>query len=292
MPDSESLSSSLRTAWQYVKRHWQWPVLILVGLYAYQQYMPSIDLRDEGRPAPSFAAETIDGDTFRLREHRGQVVVVNVWATWCPPCRVEMPGFVDLQRRFRDDGVRFVGVSVDREGTGVVQSFVEEEGINFPQIVAPALATRHFPGEVVPRTYLIDKDGHIRYTHSGVLLKWALDDALETLVAEPAVRSPASRDGGTGADASRWSSAPTTPCLRPSCDSGPVGPPGSVPVRPARLSGPGSWAPWPASPPSAGPARVPTAADPDGYEPPSRPTSVLPQAQGRLGTVRSVVLRL
>jgi len=147
--------------------------------------MPSIDLRNEGRPAPTFAAETIDGETFRLREHRGEVVVVNVWATWCAPCRVEMPGFVDLQEEFRDRGVRFVGVSVDREGTGVVQSFVEDEGINFPQIVAPALANRHFPGTVVPRTYLIDKDGRIRYKHSGVILKWALDDALETLVEEP-----------------------------------------------------------------------------------------------------------
>ena len=183
---SESPSSPLRTAWQYVQRYWHWPVLIAVGIYAYQQYMPSIDLRNEGRPAPTFAAETIDGETFRLREHRGEVVVVNVWATWCAPCRVEMPGFVDLQEEFRDRGVRFVGVSVDREGTGVVQSFVEDEGINFPQIVAPALANRHFPGEVVPRTYLIDKDGRIRYKHSGVILKWALDDALETLVEEPA----------------------------------------------------------------------------------------------------------
>jgi peroxiredoxin len=96
-----------------------------------------------------------------------------------------MPGFVDLQAEFRDRGVRFVGLSVDREGPGVVRSFVEEEGINFPQIVDPALATRHFPGEVVPRTYLIDKDGRVRYTHSGVILKWALDDALDTLVDEP-----------------------------------------------------------------------------------------------------------
>jgi peroxiredoxin len=184
--DPASTSSVLRAAWRGAKRYWHWPVLLAVGLYAYQQYLPSIDLRDEGRPAPSFAAETIGGDTFRLREHRGEVVVVNVWATWCAPCRVEMPGFVDLQRQFRDEGVQFVGIAVDREGTDVVQSFVEEEGINFPQIVAPALANRHFPGEVVPRTYLIDKDGRIRYTHSGVILKWALDDALETLVDEPA----------------------------------------------------------------------------------------------------------
>jgi peroxiredoxin len=68
----------------------------------------------------------------------------------------------------------------------VVRSFVEEQGIPFPQIVGPRLAARHFPGEVVPRTYLIDRQGRVRYQHSGVILKWALDDALETLVDEPA----------------------------------------------------------------------------------------------------------
>jgi len=184
MPESESASSPLQTVWYYVKRHWHWPVLLVVGVYVYQQYMPSIDLEGKGRPAPTIAAETLDGEAFRLREHRGEVVVVNVWATWCLPCRAEMPGFVDLHREFGDD-VQFVGVSVDREGTGVVRSFVEEQGVPFPQIVSPPLAARHFPGEVVPRTYLIDKQGRIRYRHNGVILKWALDGALETLVEEP-----------------------------------------------------------------------------------------------------------
>jgi peroxiredoxin len=96
-----------------------------------------------------------------------------------------MPGFVDLQDEFRSEGVQFVGISVDQSGSNVVRSFVEEKGINFPQIVNPTLAARHFPGDVVPRTYLIDKQGRIRYEHNGVILKWALDDALETLVHEP-----------------------------------------------------------------------------------------------------------
>ena len=65
-----------------------------------------------------------------------------------------------------------------------MRPFVEEKGVNFPQIVDPGLAARHFPGEAVPRTYLIDKQGRIRYEHSGVILKWALDDALERLVRE------------------------------------------------------------------------------------------------------------
>jgi len=182
---SDSPSSPLRTAGRYVLRYGHWPVLLIVGVYVYQQYLPSIDLEGEGRPAPTIAAETLDGEAFRLRAHRGEVVVVNVWATWCLPCRAEMPGFVDLHREFGDD-VQFIGLSVDWEGADVVRSFVEEQRVRFPQIVSPALAARHFPGEVVPRTYLIDKQGRIRYVHDGVILKWALDDALEVLVAEPA----------------------------------------------------------------------------------------------------------
>jgi peroxiredoxin len=185
MTDAEPERALLSTVGHYVSRYWHWPVLLAVGIYVYQQYMPSIDLT-AGRPAPPVVAETIDGEPFRLRDHRGEVVVVNVWATWCAPCRVEMPGFVDLQAAFRDDGVQFVGIAVDRNGAAVVRRFVEREGVNFPQIADPALAARHFPGTAVPRTYVIGKQGRIRYEHSGVILKWALDDALERLVQEPA----------------------------------------------------------------------------------------------------------
>lgn len=186
MPESTSSRFSWQTAWIYLKRYWHWPVLAVAAVYVYQQYMPNIDLSEVQRPAPDVVAETLDGDTFRMEAHRGEVVVVNVWATWCGPCRVEMPGFIDLQEEMREDGVQFVGIAVDRAGAEVVRPYVQEEEINFPQIAAPAVAARHFPGTQVPRTYLIDKRGRIRYTHSGVLLKWALRDALETLVDEPA----------------------------------------------------------------------------------------------------------
>jgi peroxiredoxin len=184
MPDAAESSASWHTAWTSIKRYWHWPVLLAVAVYAYQQYLPSIDLSTVERPAPEVVARTMDGERFRLQDYRGKVVVVNVWATWCPPCRVEMPGFVDLQREWGDAGVQFVGIAVDRGGDEAVRPFVEEKGVNFPQIVDPGLAARHFPGEVVPRTYLIDKQGRIRYRHTGVLLKWALDDALETLAEE------------------------------------------------------------------------------------------------------------
>jgi len=194
MTDADASDSRRRTAWQFVRRYWHWPVLLVAGIYLYQQYLPHIDLEQPGRPAPDVVAETIDGSSFRLADHRGEVVVVNVWATWCAPCRVEMPGFVDLQEAFRDEGVQFVGISVDQSGPGVVRSFVDEKNVNFPQVVNPTLAARHFPGDVVPRTYLIDKQGRIRYEHSGIILKWALDDALETLANEPAEQGTAGMD--------------------------------------------------------------------------------------------------
>ncbi len=193
MSDSDTSTSIWSHVWRAVVRYWHWPVLVAVAVYAYQQYLPSIDLSEHGRPAPTVVAETMDGDRFRLQDYRGDVVVVNVWATWCPPCRVEMPGFVDLQQEFRGEGVHFVGIALDQEGEEAVRPFVEEKGINFPQILDPALAARQFPGEVVPRTYLIDKRGRIRYEHSGVILKWALDDALETLVDEPATTATSRR---------------------------------------------------------------------------------------------------
>jgi peroxiredoxin len=185
MSDSDLSSEPWgRKAWTYAARYWHWPVLLFVAAYAYQQYLPTINLSSMGRAAPSFAAETVDGDSFRLADHRGQVVVVNVWATWCGPCRVELPGFVDVQRAMQGD-VQFVGIAVDRAGAAVVGPYAEAEGLNFPQIARPQIAAQHFPGDVVPRTYLIDKQGRIRYAHTGVLLKWSLQDALERLVAEP-----------------------------------------------------------------------------------------------------------
>ena len=159
--------------------------LVGVGVFGASKPAPQWATSEmAGDEAPAFSLRTPDGETFRLEEHRGEVVILNFWATWCPPCRVEMPSFADLQDSFRDEGVQFVGIAVDRDGAAAVRPFVEEEGINFPQIANPSVAARHFPGEAVPRTYLIDKRGRIRYEHSGVMLKWALDDALETLTGE------------------------------------------------------------------------------------------------------------
>ncbi|WP_051141289.1 TlpA family protein disulfide reductase [Salisaeta longa] len=180
-PASDAPSGGKRV-WRAVRAYWHWPVLLGALIYLYFQVLPPIDVTQKGRAVPDVQATTLAGTTLRLSDYRGQVVVVNVWATWCAPCRVELPGFVATQQAFADRGVQFVGLSVDHAAS-VVRPFVDEYGLNYPQIVSPQLAQRAFPGRVVPRTYIIGPEGHVRYRHTGVLLGPALRDALEELAA-------------------------------------------------------------------------------------------------------------
>ena len=184
-------SSRLRTmatrAGRLVRRHWMWGVVLVFGYYLWQDIHPDVDLPSTGPPAPDFTLERMNGESFRLSDHRGEVVVLNVWATWCPPCRVEIPGFVELQRTFADRGVTFVGLSVDEGGLDAVRAFAKGRAINYPQVASRSVAYRKYgQTTTVPRTYIIDKRGRIRYQHTGLLLKGALEPVLEALTAETA----------------------------------------------------------------------------------------------------------
>lgn len=176
--ESSTLGHRVR---RLVRAYWHWPILLGVTLYiVFRFWPPTIDLAPPGNAAPSFAHETIDGAMFRTADHADQIMVVNVWATWCPPCRVELPGFVELQNEWGDD-VQFVGLATDQQGARVVKPFAEEQGLNYPQIASGALAYHHFPGEAVPRTYVIDARGDIRYEHVGFMPKSTLDRVLHAL---------------------------------------------------------------------------------------------------------------
>ncbi len=107
-----------------------------------------------------FTFQTLDGNTYKLSDFRGKVVIVNFWATWCPPCRKEMPYFVKLQEKYRDD-VQFIGLDVN-ESADKVKAFVEALGVNYIiGFSTPEIESRFGGITGLPTTFIIDREGRV-----------------------------------------------------------------------------------------------------------------------------------
>ncbi|MEX2403153.1 MAG: TlpA disulfide reductase family protein, partial [Balneolales bacterium] len=133
--------------------------------------------------APDFTLTTMDGAEFKLSEHKGKVIVLNIWATLCPPCRKEIPDFIAIQDEMRDDGVLFVGVSMDESGWEVVRPFAEEYQINYPLVVDDGSVFGQygpFPG--IPASFIINKKGQIEHVVPGMINQATLQPILQEIV--------------------------------------------------------------------------------------------------------------
>jgi len=139
-----------------------------------------------GSPAPEYSAPSAAGDTVSLADLEGEVVLLNIWATWCPPCRIEMPHLQALHEELEGEGLRVVGVSVDSRGAaGAVDRFTGDLGIEFLILRDPSERISHLFGAYgVPFNALIDREGIVRWRHSGPVtaddpaLRSALEAAL------------------------------------------------------------------------------------------------------------------
>ncbi len=136
------------------------------------------------RAAPNMVFDQMDGGSWRLREHRGQVVLINLWATWCGPCREETPGLVSLYREMGPKGLEVVGLALDVGGREKVRAFVQRFQVPYPIAFPEPMSQLADTVEGVPTTILVDKQGRVAKTYVGAVQRSVFAADVDELLAE------------------------------------------------------------------------------------------------------------
>jgi cytochrome c biogenesis protein CcmG, thiol:disulfide interchange protein DsbE len=152
-----------------------------------------VGVRQRAALRPVYEVVTRTGTVLTADSLRGRVVFVNVWATWCPPCRAEMPALQQLADAYADDGLVMLGLSVDRGPAQKVDQFLAERGITYPVAIVGNDVISAFGGVVgYPTSFLLDRNGVVRHTVMGPVGPITLRPAISRLLAETTVVSPRS----------------------------------------------------------------------------------------------------
>ncbi len=139
-----------------------------------------------GGGAPDFALNTPDGKTVHLSDFRGKAVVLNFWATWCGPCKIEMPWFVDLQKKYEAQGLQIVGVNMDMDDSSKdeVGKFAKDMAVNYPIVLGSEKTADAYGGlPALPTTLYIDRDGKVVDRVIGLRGRAEIEAAMQKIIA-------------------------------------------------------------------------------------------------------------
>lgn len=133
--------------------------------------------------APQWSLKNLEGAEVQASDFAGRVVVIDFWATWCPPCRKEIPGYIELQKKYEEQGLVIVGISLDQAGVGVVDAFRGKTGINYPLVMGNDEVVSAFGGvEGIPTTFVVDREGNLRYKKVGYMAKDKMEAWIKSLL--------------------------------------------------------------------------------------------------------------
>ncbi|MCZ2156627.1 MAG: TlpA family protein disulfide reductase [Bryobacterales bacterium] len=160
-------------------------VLCLVACSKSSKSPAGVNLKDEQtrNEAADFALEDSNGQKLTLSSLRGKVVLLNFWATWCGPCRIEIPWFIEMEREFKDQGFAVVGVSMDQDGWSAVKPFMEEMKINYRVVLGTEEAAQLYGGvEALPTSYILDRNGKVAAVHMGIVRRQVFEEEIRALL--------------------------------------------------------------------------------------------------------------
>ncbi|HWR35776.1 MAG TPA: TlpA disulfide reductase family protein [Clostridia bacterium] len=152
----------------------------------------------KGKTAPDFELKDLNGNTVKLSQFRGKAILLNFWATWCTPCKTEMPWFVDLQERYGGDGLQVIGVAMDDAGLDTISKFAKDMNLNYTVLLGKESISELYGGvNFLPTTFYIDRNGKIVDRVFGIVNRKEIEDnvkkALESKVAEADGNAPSTQ---------------------------------------------------------------------------------------------------
>ncbi len=135
------------------------------------------------RIAPDFTLKDAMGRPVKHSDYKGKVVLLNFWATWCGPCKIEIPWFIEFEQTFKDKGFAVLGVSMDEEGWDIVKPYLERSKINYRVLIGDDMTAQNYGGvDSLPTSFLLDKEGRIAATHIGLVSKSVYQNDINTLL--------------------------------------------------------------------------------------------------------------
>ncbi len=131
---------------------------------------------------PEFELKNIDGETVSSDDFDNKVLLVDFWATWCPPCRKEIPGFINLYEKYKDKGVEIIGISLDKD-MDKLESFVDENKINYTVLIGNKEIADAFGGiQGIPTTFIIDRNGNVEFKQVGLASEKKFEEELKKVL--------------------------------------------------------------------------------------------------------------
>jgi cytochrome c biogenesis protein CcmG/thiol:disulfide interchange protein DsbE len=172
---------------------------LLIGLLAVTacestgSAVAAVKKEKDRKPAPDFTLKDSMGRPVKLSDFKGKVVLLNFWATWCGPCKIEIPWLIEFEQQYKEQGLVVLGVSMDEEGWEVVKPYVEKSKINYRVLIGDDMTAQLYGGvDSLPTSFMLDRQGRIASTHTGLVSKSIFENDIKTLLSPaPATTSAA-----------------------------------------------------------------------------------------------------